>query len=437
MLLTVDSLTEFAPKARHDYLKILADQGNDVLTRFGINRNERRFCHFMAQVGHECGGFTIVEESGAYSAAGIMRIFGVGRHSAAVTEPEAKRIAAIQPVAKRGEVLFERVYGPERSPRKARDLGNTQPGDGYKYRGRGFLQITGRSAYREMGRRIGLDLENNPSLAGEPIGALMTAAAYWDSRKLNTHADQNNIERITKLINGGQNGLADRRAKLAKALEIWGEGDSRGGLRRSGPVDAGDGTLAYGDLGPEVVEVKRMLSALGYEGFVMDEDFSKATHLAVASYQIDRGIPGNGIVDAETRRSLMQDAASAGYSPESVKRGGPPVPNPVPKQHPETEPTSFNWGRGRAVWVWSVVFLLTAGAYLGLRVLDNPNLFRSQSPADWATIGFAGLVGLGSIILWALGHRIARSSKRRAVLRHGERGLPPDEGLRRDPDSTG
>lgn len=441
--MTAETLKEFAPKARPDYVKVLGEQGDDVLTKFGINRSSLRFCHFMAQVGHECGGFTIVEESGAYSAKGIMNIFGVGRHSAAVTDAEAQRIAAL-PVAERGKVLFERVYGPEKSPRKARDLGNTKPGDGYMYRGRGFLQITGRSAYREMGQRIGIDLEAEPDRAGDPIGALMTAAAFWDSRKLNTFADQNNIEIITKRINGGHNGLDDRKAKFRQATKIWGDdGEASRGAPTRSPVPGAKRTLEYGDLGPDVLDAKRMLMALGYDGFVVDEDFSKAMHLAVASYKLDRGFPGDGIITPETWQALERDAAAAGYGPPATTRGGPGMETapetasePMPHAPAPIDQAAFNWGRGRAVWIWAFAFFIAAAAYAGMRFLDNPSLLKSQSPADWGTVGLVGLVGIGSIILMALGHRIARSSKRRATSTV-RRGRPAwDEGLQRGPEGA-
>lgn len=388
----------------------------------------------MAQVGHECGGFTIVEESGAYSAKGIGNIFGPGRHSASVSASEAQQIAAL-PVAERGKVLFERVYGPEKSPRKARDLGNTKPGDGYRYRGRGFLQITGRSAYREMGKKIGIDLEAEPDRAGDPIGALMTAAAFWDSRKLNTYADQNNIEIITKRINGGHNGLADRKAKYKQALEIWGEdGEGTRNAPTRSPVPGAKRSLEYGDLGADVLEAKRMLTRLGYDGFILDEDFSKAMHLAVASFQIDRGMPGDGIITAETWQVLERDATAAGYAPPSPTRGGPgsePDTEPMPHVSGPVDQSAFNWGRGRAVWMWALAFFIAAAAYAGIRLLENQNLFKSQAPADWIAIGFTGLVGVGSLILMALGNRIARSSKRRATSRVRRSRPTGDEGLRR------
>ena len=103
--LTAESLRKFAPRAKPEYAAILGEQGNDVLTRFDINDNVRRFCHFMAQVGHECGGFTITHESLKYSAKRMLEIFGAGRHSAGLTAGEAQRLVG------NDEAFAERVYG--------------------------------------------------------------------------------------------------------------------------------------------------------------------------------------------------------------------------------------------------------------------------------------------------------------------------------------
>ena len=195
-------------------MTVLAGEGNDVLARFGINENSNRLCHFLAQVAHECAGFSIVEENLNYSAARMVQVFGPGRHSARIGETEARALAGNK------EALAERVYGLG-NPTLSRRLGNTRPGDGYRYRGRGFVQITGRANYRDMGEKIGVDLEANPDLAAQPLYALMTAAAFWVSRDLNRYADQNNIELITQRINGGSNGLQDRRSRFAAAKRIW------------------------------------------------------------------------------------------------------------------------------------------------------------------------------------------------------------------------
>jgi putative chitinase len=94
-------------------------------------------------------------------------------------------------------------------------LGNTQSGDGYRFRGRGLIHITGRYNYRVFGRKIGVDLITNPELATEPEIAVRLALEFWKDRNLNLYADGNDIVTITRRINGGTNGLADRNARLA------------------------------------------------------------------------------------------------------------------------------------------------------------------------------------------------------------------------------
>ena len=88
-----------------------------------------------------------------------------------------------------------------------KDLGNTEPGDGPRFKGRGLIQLTGRSNYRAMGKTLKLDLENNPAQAAEPALSLVIACEYWKSRKINDAADQDDVMRVTRLINGGLNGL--------------------------------------------------------------------------------------------------------------------------------------------------------------------------------------------------------------------------------------
>jgi putative chitinase len=99
-----------------------------------------------------------------------------------------------------------------------RDLGNTQPGDGTRFKGRGPIQLTGRANYEAAGRALGLDLVNNPQQAASPEVGFRVAAWFWQSRGLNTHADQGNFREITRRINGGYNGLADREAYHRRAL---------------------------------------------------------------------------------------------------------------------------------------------------------------------------------------------------------------------------
>lgn len=98
-----------------------------------------------------------------------------------------------------------------------KDLGNVKKGDGRRYKGRGLIQLTGRANYRDVGKELGVDLEGNPTLAGEPQLSLRIACEYWKRRKINPDCDRDDIITVTKKINGGLNGLDDRRGYTAKA----------------------------------------------------------------------------------------------------------------------------------------------------------------------------------------------------------------------------
>ena len=98
-----------------------------------------------------------------------------------------------------------------------KDLGNTQPGDGMKFKGRGLIQITGRNNYHECGKALGVDLITNPELLETNDMACRSAAWFWASRGLNDRADMGDFERITKRINGGLNGYQERLAYHARA----------------------------------------------------------------------------------------------------------------------------------------------------------------------------------------------------------------------------
>ncbi len=101
-----------------------------------------------------------------------------------------------------------------------KDLGNTQAGDGRRYKGRGPIQLTGRANYRAAGKALGIDLENNPTRAADPDVAFRIATWYWSSRNLNKYADSGDFNTITKRINGGYNGAADRNRFYATAKNV-------------------------------------------------------------------------------------------------------------------------------------------------------------------------------------------------------------------------
>jgi putative chitinase len=101
-----------------------------------------------------------------------------------------------------------------------RDLGNTQPGDGTRFKGRGPIQLTGRSNYQAAGKALGIDLERNPKRAADPDVGFRTAAWFWKTRGLNSVAESGNFREVTRRINGGYNGLSDRQQYYNRALSV-------------------------------------------------------------------------------------------------------------------------------------------------------------------------------------------------------------------------
>ena len=138
----------------------------------------------------------------------------------------AKRVAAFiaQIGHESGQLKYvKEIWGPTAAQARyegRKDLGNTVTGDGSKYRGRGLIQITGRANYMACGEGLGLDLIKQPELLEKPQHACMSAAWFWATKGLNTLADADQFDKITRRINGGQNGAADRQALYARALKV-------------------------------------------------------------------------------------------------------------------------------------------------------------------------------------------------------------------------
>jgi putative chitinase len=227
----VDVVRRVAPKARSEYYAAF-EQGDELLNKAGIN-TPLRLAHFLAQIMHESGGLTITRENMHYRAARIMEIFGVGRHSASVTESEAQFLAG------KPSALAERVYGVG-NPKKAREFSNTEPGDGFKYRGGGIMQTTGKSNYRRMGKLVGVDFEKNPELVYSAEHALKPAISEWVSSGCNALADKNDLRSITRRINGGYNGLADREQWFKRIRPIIDKVDApKAGTSNAGKIAGG------------------------------------------------------------------------------------------------------------------------------------------------------------------------------------------------------
>jgi putative chitinase len=208
---TIDVVKQVAPNIRPDYLEAL-EEGVPLFEQHGIT-TPIRMAHFLAQALHESGAFTVLRENMNFRAQRLLEVFGVGVHSAKITPAEAQKLAH------HPEEIAERVYGLG-NPKKAKELENTEPGDGFKYRGNGILQTTGRGSHRRMGEKVGVDFEGNPNLVTSPEHALKPALQEWTDGNLNKFADASDIRSITLRINGGLNGFENRKAFLAKVSPL-------------------------------------------------------------------------------------------------------------------------------------------------------------------------------------------------------------------------
>lgn len=175
-----------------------------------INTHER-IAGFLSQIGVESGGLSTVVENLNYSAAALQSLFGPSR----ISNADAQTFGRTPAHPANQQEIANRIYGGTFGQKQ---LGNTQQGDGWKFRGRGLKQITGRTNYRSCGKDLGLDLETNPDLLLTPQNAVRSAGWFWESKGLNAIADTGSVEAMTRRINGGTNGLADRQKLYDAAM---------------------------------------------------------------------------------------------------------------------------------------------------------------------------------------------------------------------------
>jgi putative chitinase len=182
-----------------------------------------------------------------------------------------------------------------------KDLGNVKAGDGKRYRGRGLIQTTGRANYREATADIRKIAPDAPDFEAEPVAletfpwALLSAVSYWRRRDINRHADRDDIVAVTRAINGGTNGLDDRRNYLRRTKAVW------MGAGGTGLPDSP--TLRKGDNGNAVFDLQTLLVQAGFSVLV-DGDFGKHTQDAVKEFQRHRGLRMDGEVGPATWAAL-------------------------------------------------------------------------------------------------------------------------------------
>lgn len=282
------------PKASEADIDAFVKFGEDALKKSGILDMVNRLQYFLAQLGHESNGLTTREENLNYSASRMMEIW----------PSRFPTLDVAKPYERNPEKLANFVYGGR--------MGNVNPGDGYRYRGRGYIQLTGRETYREIGRIAGIDLETNPDAAAKPENAIKIACAFWTWKNINPACDVSDFTAVTKKINGGTNGLNDRLQWLSKVKTVVTAAPSKPVTpppvtttttttpAKPDPLDEPAESLAN----PAVMEAQKKLTRLGYYRGVINGIYDQMMRAALWAFQKDEDLPQTGRLDARTREEL-------------------------------------------------------------------------------------------------------------------------------------
>jgi putative chitinase len=249
---------------------------------------ERRVAGFLAQCAHESNNFKVLRENLNYSADGLKRIF-----------PKYFKDVDPDDYARQPEKIANRVY--------ANRMGNgdENSGDGWKYCGRGVIQLTGHDNYSRFAKDMSMSLDEVVTYLETIEGAIMSAAWYWNSRKINAAAEDNDIVKMTKLVNGGTIGLEDRKKHYAHILEVLGteyeESDDSDVEEEESDDEAINinQIIKKGSKGPTVVALQEALS-IGADG-----SFGGGTEKALKAWQEANGLTADGIAGPKTLEKLL------------------------------------------------------------------------------------------------------------------------------------
>lgn len=174
----------------------------------------RRISGFLSQISHESGKLTTLVESLNYSVSGLQSFVRWGR----MTPDDARRYGRAPGQKANQEQIANIVYGGDWG---RKNLGNLYPGDGWKYRGRGLKQLTGRDNYNRCGKAIGEDFIADPDRLLMPVNACLSAGWFWDTHGLNRLADRADVPAMTRVVNGGASGLKERTALFGQAMGVF------------------------------------------------------------------------------------------------------------------------------------------------------------------------------------------------------------------------
>jgi len=271
---TVEMLNELIGKGNNE-VSVWHKAMTEILPKYEIDTPER-IAAFIAQCAHESRNFTVLEENLNYSAAALEAVF-----------TKYFRDRSSKAYARKPEAIANVVY--------ANRMGNgsEKTGDGWRFRGRGIIQLTGCNNYTAFGESIGKDTDQVIKYVQTKEGALESACWYWNSRNINKAADAKDIVKITKLINGGTIGLEDRKKHYEHALEVL-------GVKKKATPPAAKKTTSAAPT-PTLIHIQTALKikADGING--------PKTKAAIMAFQRSKGLTPDGIAGPKTINALFGD----------------------------------------------------------------------------------------------------------------------------------
>ena len=293
-MITLDQFKAMIPtnKEADEWYKIAVD----MFEKYDINTTNR-IAGFMAQCGHESADFKTLEENLNYSEKSLNTVFG--RYFGA-----GKRNAA--EYARKPEKIANYVYQDEfRS--KGGAMGNVNAGDGWKFRGRGIKQLTGRNNYTAFAKTIGMTAEEAAAYLETKKGAFESACWFWKTNGIARYADNDDIVGMSKRINGGTIGLDDRKTRYSKAKSILATGSSSNAHKpvqvensKHTSPNMSDTILKKGSHGPEVEKMQKAL------GIPADGIFGIGTAATLKNWQRANGLTPDGVAGPNTLSKLYK-----------------------------------------------------------------------------------------------------------------------------------
>ena len=255
-----------------------------IFPKYGID-TPNRIAGFCAQCGHESLNFTVLEENLNYKAETLEKLF---------SKYFSKAGRSAETYAKQPEKIANVIYASRMGN------GDTASGEGYKFRGRGIIQLTGKDNYSNFGKSINKSLDEVIEYVKTLDGALESACWYWGTRQLNAACDANDITKMTKLVNGGTIGLEDRKKHYEHNLAVL------GGAVHSAPAavneqitDAVTQTVKRGSQGPTVAKLQAAL------GLTADGVFGIGTEASLKSWQSVHGLTADGVAGPKTLAKIL------------------------------------------------------------------------------------------------------------------------------------